>query len=114
VATFGFWRRRSARLVRRIRILETASLGRNRALILAEVDGVTMVIGASEAGIAVLTAPTSVTNDGAIPSNEAADDQRDATFGGRATSHALAQSGALHRLFPRSSAATRSNQRGAS
>jgi flagellar biogenesis protein FliO len=102
-AAFGLWKRRSAPLDRRIRILETASLGPKRALILAEVNGVTMVIGASEAGIALLTAPTSATVDGAIPSNEAATDERDPAFGGRALGHALAQSGALQRLFPKSS-----------
>jgi flagellar biogenesis protein FliO len=101
-AAFGLWKRRSAPLDRRIRILETASLGPKRALILAEVNGVTMVIGASEAGIALLTTPTPATNDGAIPSNEAAAaDEQDSSFGARATSHALAQSGALHRLFPK-------------
>jgi flagellar biogenesis protein FliO len=114
VTAFGLWKRRSAPLVRRMRILETASLGAKRALILAEVDGVMMVIGASEAGIVLLAAPTPATNDGAIPSNEAADEEGDSTFGARATSHALAQSGALHRLFPRSSSPTRSNQHGTS
>jgi flagellar biogenesis protein FliO len=100
-AAFGLWKRRSAPLDRRIRILETASLGPKRALILAEINGVTMVIGSSEAGISLLTAPTPATNDGAIPSNEAAADEGDSTFGGRAASHSLAQSGALHRLFPK-------------
>jgi flagellar biogenesis protein FliO len=114
VAAFGLWKRRRAPLVRRIRVLETASLGAKRALILAEVNGVMMVIGASEAGIALLAAPTPAANDGAIPSNGATDEERDSTFGGRATSHALAQSGALHRLFPRSSSPIRSNQRGTS
>jgi len=101
-AAFGLWKRRSAPLVRRIRILETAPLGPRRALILAEVNGVTMVIGASEAGIALLTAPTSASHEGAIPSNEGTADERDSTFGALAASHSLGQSGALHRLFPKS------------
>jgi flagellar biogenesis protein FliO len=90
---FGLWKRPSAPLVRRIRILETAPLGPKRALILAEVNGIMMVIGASEAGIALLTAPAPATNDGAIPSNEAADDS---TFDARATNHGLTQLGPLH------------------
>lgn len=52
---FWFWKRRgSPLLVPQIRILETASLGPKRSLILAEINGVTMVIGASEAGLALL------------------------------------------------------------
>ena len=51
---FLVWRRRRVSFDKRIRILETASLGPKRTLVIAEIDGATMVIGTSEAGISLL------------------------------------------------------------
>lgn len=52
-AAFFFGRRR-ARRERLIQIIESASLGPKRSLIVARVSGKTMVLGSSEAGIALL------------------------------------------------------------
>jgi flagellar biogenesis protein FliO len=62
----GLWRRRvRAGASRVVRILETASLGPKRSLIVAEVAGQRLVLGASEAGITLLesraSAPSAAT-----------------------------------------------------
>jgi flagellar biogenesis protein FliO len=54
-AAFYLHRRRKQQQAGLIRILETASLGPKRTLVVAEVDGEKMILGTSEAGISVLT-----------------------------------------------------------
>jgi flagellar biogenesis protein FliO len=49
------WRRKRVSQAGLIRILETASLGPKRTLVVAEIDGEKMILGTSEAGISVLT-----------------------------------------------------------
>jgi flagellar biogenesis protein FliO len=58
---FLLWRRRQRHGGSLIRILESASLGPRRALVVAEIDGQKMVLGTSEAGIALLTPLTNGT-----------------------------------------------------
>jgi hypothetical protein len=53
-AAFYFSRRRGAGRQRHIQILETASLGPKRALVVARVGDATMILGSSEAGITLL------------------------------------------------------------
>jgi hypothetical protein len=53
-AAFYFSRRRAAGGRRHIQILETASLGPKRALVVARVGDATMILGSSEAGITLL------------------------------------------------------------
>ena len=53
-AAFYFSRRRAAGNRRHIQILETASLGPKRALVVARVGDATMILGTSEAGITLL------------------------------------------------------------
>ncbi len=53
-AAFHFSRRRVAGSRRHIQILETASLGPKRALVVARVGDATMILGSSEAGITLL------------------------------------------------------------
>ncbi len=53
-AAFYFSRRRAAGNHRHIQILETASLGPKRALVVARVGDATMILGTSEAGITLL------------------------------------------------------------
>ena len=55
VIAFVMWRRRRQQHGGMIRILETASLGPKRTLVVAEIDGEKMILGTSEAGISVLT-----------------------------------------------------------
>lgn len=50
-----FFSRRRRGLVRRMEVLETMSLGPRRSLCLARVDGRTLVLGVSEAGVQLLT-----------------------------------------------------------
>jgi flagellar biogenesis protein FliO len=52
---FMFWRKRKQQHSGLIRILETASLGPKRTIVVAEIDGEKMILGTSEAGISVLT-----------------------------------------------------------
>jgi hypothetical protein len=58
VAILAMWaaRRRTGR-ERMIRILESASIGPRRSLVVARVGGRTMVLGVSEAGVALLDSP---------------------------------------------------------
>lgn len=58
VAAILFARRRTTR-TRMIKIIETASIGPRRSLVVANVGGRTMVLGVSEAGVALLDAPVS-------------------------------------------------------
>jgi flagellar protein FliO/FliZ len=53
-AAFYFSRRRATGRERHIQILETASLGPKRALVVARVGDATMILGSSEAGITLL------------------------------------------------------------
>ena len=55
IAAVVFARRRTAR-PRMIKIVETASIGPRRSLVIANVGGRTMVLGVSEAGVALLDA----------------------------------------------------------
>ena len=59
VGGYFLWRRKKQHRSSMIRILETASLGPKRALIIAEVNGEKMILGTSEAGITMLS-PTSM------------------------------------------------------
>jgi len=54
VGAFLFARRRRATIHRHIEILETTSLGPKRSLVVARIGDETMVLGISEAGIALL------------------------------------------------------------
>jgi flagellar protein FliO/FliZ len=56
VAAVWFARRRASR-TRMIRIVETASIGPRRSLVVACIGGRTMVLGVSEAGVSLLDAP---------------------------------------------------------
>jgi flagellar biogenesis protein FliO len=94
VGAFG-WRRRRARPERHIRILETAVLGPKRALILAEIDGKSLVLGASEAGIALLS-----TTPGTAPAPDAEAAPAGPPADG-ADEPGLDQGGILARLFHR-------------
>jgi hypothetical protein len=49
-----FFARKRASVPRFVRILETASLGPKRAIVVAEIGGETLILGTSEAGITVL------------------------------------------------------------
>ena len=55
VGGYFLWRRKKHQRTSMIRILETASLGPKRALVIAEVNGERMILGTSEAGITMLT-----------------------------------------------------------
>jgi flagellar biogenesis protein FliO len=71
-AAFVLGRRRAKR-PSAIKILETASLGPRRALVLAEIEGETMLLGSSEAGITMLRAlPGRAATTAAAPRPEAA------------------------------------------
>jgi hypothetical protein len=52
-----FFARKRAVVPRFVRIVETASLGPKRAIVVAEIGGETLILGTSEAGITVLQAP---------------------------------------------------------
>jgi flagellar biogenesis protein FliO len=64
IAAVVFARRRTAR-PRLIKIVETASIGPRRSLVIANVGGRTMVLGVSEAGVALLDAQAPVLAPGA-------------------------------------------------
>ena len=68
VAILTVWttRRRGGR-ERMIRILESASIGPRRSLVVARVGGRTMVLGVSEAGVALLDAPAHGLADASEP-----------------------------------------------
>ena len=57
LAGYFVWRRRRQQQSSLIRILETASLGPRRALIVAEINGERVILGSSEAGISVISPP---------------------------------------------------------
>lgn len=59
IAAFLFARKRGTRQ-RVIHILETASIGPRRSLVVASVGGRTMVLGVSEAGVSLLDSPVSL------------------------------------------------------
>jgi LPXTG-motif cell wall-anchored protein len=58
---FLLWRRRQRHGGSLIRILESASLGPRRALVVAEIEGQKIILGTSEAGIALLSPLTNGT-----------------------------------------------------
>jgi flagellar protein FliO/FliZ len=59
IVAFVFARKRGSR-ERVIRIVETASIGPRRSLVVASVGGRTMVLGVSEAGVSLLDSPASL------------------------------------------------------
>lgn len=66
VAATLFARRRSTR-VRMIRIVETASIGPRRSLVVACIGGRTMVLGVSEAGVSLLDGQATLANPPPLP-----------------------------------------------
>lgn len=107
---FMFARKRVSRQ-RVIRIVETASIGPRRSLVVASVGGRTMVLGVSEAGVSLLDAPTGLPAAGPVP--KAADVGEDSASGLRgldlaprepaeeAPAEAKHESSLLGRLFRR-------------
>ncbi len=75
---FMFARKRVSRQ-RVIRIVETASIGPRRSLVVASVGGRTMVLGVSEAGVSLLDAPAELPV--AIPAQKATDEAEDSASG---------------------------------
>jgi flagellar biogenesis protein FliO len=75
------WSRGRVRLDKQIRIIETASLGPKRSLILAEVGGAALVIGASEAGITLLSTTAAPAPAISFATNQSSELAR--LFGGR-------------------------------
>ena len=55
VAAYLLWRKRKKHQSGLIKILETASIGPKRSIVIAEVNGERMILGTSEAGISVLS-----------------------------------------------------------
>jgi flagellar biogenesis protein FliO len=74
-AAIFFMARKRAKQAQFIKIVETASLGPKRALVVAEVNGETLVLGSSEAGITFLRSL-----DGGAPAAGAAAPQRHTTL----------------------------------
>jgi flagellar protein FliO/FliZ len=73
IAAFLFARKRGSR-ERVIRIVETASIGPRRSLVVASVGGRTMVLGVSEAGVSLLDSPASLPATVAQPKAEETED----------------------------------------
>jgi flagellar biogenesis protein FliO len=119
VAATLFARRRATR-VRMIRIVETASIGPRRSLVVACIGGRTMVLGVSEAGVSLLDAQAAPISTAAVPEKlqfasreEAALDLRGLVPGhevapGDATEDAKHEGSLLSRLFRRVPAPTES------
>jgi Flagellar biosynthesis protein, FliO. len=102
-----FLTRRRARRQGLIQILETAAIGPKRALLVARVNGQTMVLGASEAGITLLQSLGSMTEPqvAAVMGNLPAVKQQPEDSGPEVTIDAPSDSegemGVLSRLFGR-------------
>jgi flagellar biogenesis protein FliO len=123
VAATLFARRRSAR-VRMIRIVETASIGPRRSLVVACIGGRTMVLGVSEAGVSLLDAQAGPPVNPALPDKAQSTNLEEAALGlrGLVTNQAEARAdmaedpkhegSLLGRLFQRAPAASESTRRG--
>jgi flagellar protein FliO/FliZ len=72
VAAYLFARRRRTFVERRIEILETASLGPKRSLIVARIGGETLILGSSEAGITLLKGTPGPVNDAPVTGSDGA------------------------------------------
>ncbi len=119
VAATLFARRRSTR-VRMIRIVETASIGPRRSLVVACIGGRTMVLGVSEAGVSLLDAQTGPPINPAVPEKAQSTNLEEAALGlrGLVTNQAEARTDAaedakhegalLGRLFQRAPAPSES------
>jgi flagellar biogenesis protein FliO len=79
VAAVWFARRRASR-TRMIRIVETASIGPRRSLVVACIGGRTMVLGVSEAGVSLLDAPAMPVSFPTVPETEKAPPLEDPTL----------------------------------
>jgi flagellar protein FliO/FliZ len=99
--------RRRARRQGLIQILETAAIGPKRSLLVARVNGQTMVLGASEAGIALLAsleggiAPPIAAVMGTPPHVEEQPDEPASTSAAEAAVEPEGEMGMLRRLFHR-------------
>jgi flagellar biogenesis protein FliO len=99
--------RRRARRQGLIQILETAAIGPKRSLLVARVNGQTMVLGASEAGIALLAsleggiAPPIAAVMGTPPHVEEQLDEPASTSAAEAAVEPEGEMGMLRRLFHR-------------
>jgi flagellar biogenesis protein FliO len=99
--------RRRARRQGLIQILETAAIGPKRSLLVARVNGRTMVLGASEAGIALLAsldggiAPPIAAVMGTPPHVEEQPDEPASTSAAEAAVEPEGEMGMLRRLFHR-------------
>jgi flagellar biogenesis protein FliO len=97
--------RRRARRQGLIQILETAAIGPKRSLLVARVNGQTMVLGASEAGITLLQSLESKTEPQVAMGNLPAGKQQPDDSGPEVTSDAPSEPegemGVLSRLFGR-------------
>ncbi|HEX7499521.1 MAG TPA: flagellar biosynthetic protein FliO [Polyangia bacterium] len=80
VAATLFARRRATR-VRMIRIVETASIGPRRSLVVACIGGRTMVLGVSEAGVSLLDAQAGPVSAPAVPEKAQSATLEDAALG---------------------------------
>jgi flagellar biogenesis protein FliO len=67
VAGYLLWRKRKQQHTGLIKILETASIGAKRSIVIAEVNGQRMILGTSEAGISVLSGQGHFTSTGIHP-----------------------------------------------
>jgi flagellar biogenesis protein FliO len=122
VAATLFARRRTTR-VRMIRIVETASIGPRRSLVVACIGGRTMVLGVSEAGVSLLDAQAGPVSAPAVPEKAQSATLEEAALGlrGLLRGHAESQSDAsedakhegslLSRLFHRMPAPSESPRR---
>ena len=122
VAATLFARRRTTR-VRMIRIVETASIGPRRSLVVACIGGRTMVLGVSEAGVSLLDAQAGPVSAPAVPEKAQSATLEEAALGlrGLLRGHAESQSDAsedakhegslLGRLFHRMPAPSESSRR---
>ncbi len=123
VAAVLFARRRSTR-VRMIRIVETASIGPRRSLVVACIGGRTMVLGVSEAGVSLLDAQAGPPGVPAMPERGQPSNFEEAALGlrGMVTNHTEARADAaddarhegslLGRLFQRGTTPSESARRG--
>jgi flagellar biogenesis protein FliO len=122
VAATLFARRRATR-VRMIRIVETASIGPRRSLVVACIGGRTMVLGVSEAGVALLDAQAGPLSTPSAPEKSQSATWEEAALGlrGMAPGHGAGQLDAsedakhegslLGRLFHRAPAPSESARR---
>jgi flagellar biogenesis protein FliO len=115
--------RRRATRTRMIRIVETASIGPRRSLVVACIGGRTMVLGVSEAGVALLDAQVGTISAPAAPAKSQSASLEEAALGLRvlgqghgeaqaeSTDDAKHEGSLLSRLFNRSQAPSESARR---